>query len=73
MKEHMIDEIEKLIKSYDRRSQRYKSKEKFLEEKSDRLGNHGYWNLGYCEAKVDLYEDVIDDLRDLLIRETCLS
>lgn len=61
-----VSDIEKLIRKYERQAKRYRGKEQALEEKGDNLSTHGHWSLGYCGAKADLYEDVIDDLRDLL-------
>lgn len=62
----MREEIEKLIKKYERQLKRCQERESDLKEREENLSVHGYWELGYFGGKTSLYEDIIDDLKDLL-------
>lgn len=60
------EQINILIRKYERQLTRCQEKEVDLENKKDNLSNHGYWSLGYFGGKTSLYEDVIDDLKELI-------
>lgn len=62
----MKEKIKKLIRKYERQAERCHAKESLMEQKKDRLSVHGYWDLGYFGGRATLYEDVIDDLKELL-------
>lgn len=62
----MQAEIKKLIKKYERQLKRCQKREQDLKEREKKLSIHGYWDLGFFSGKTSLYEDVIDDLKDLL-------
>lgn len=64
----MVDagKINSMITRYQRQCERSKKKEAALEEKRDDLSKHGYWSLGYYSGRTMLYEDIIDDLKDLV-------
>lgn len=62
----MNQEIEKLIRKYERQAERCYTKESLMGQKKDRLSVHGYWDLGYFGGRATLYEDVVDDLKELL-------
>lgn len=58
--------IEKLIKKYERQLQRSLYRKSDLEVRKNNLSKYGYWDLGYFDGRASLYEDVIDDLEELL-------
>lgn len=62
----MKEKVEELIRKYERQLKRCRTKESLMEQKKDRLSVHGYWDLGYFGGRATLYEDVVDDLKELL-------
>lgn len=60
------DQISNLIKKYERQLVRCRKRESDLEDRKENLSNHGCWSLGYFGGKTSLYEDIIDDLKDLV-------
>ena len=62
----MKKKIEKLIKRYERQLQRSLYKKSDLEVRKNNLSKYGYWDFGYFDGRASLYEDVIDDLKELL-------
>lgn len=62
----MEEKLRELIKKYKRQLKRCQSKELDLKQREEKLSIHGHWDLGYFGGKTSLYEDVIDDLKDLL-------
>lgn len=59
-------DIEHLIRRYERQLKRDIEKELDLDSRKKNLSVHGYWSLGYHGAKVQLYQDVIDDLKEII-------
>lgn len=62
----MEEKLKKLICRYERQMNRSKEKEEDLKDREKDLSKHGFRSLGYFEARVLLYEDVLDDLQELL-------
>lgn len=60
--------VGQLIQKYERKAQRCAQKEDRLSKSKDNLSKHGYWSLGYAGGRADLYKDVIDDLREILMQ-----
>ena len=58
--------MEKLIKKYKRQIERYKEKIKKLEIRKEHLSIFGYQEMGYFKGRLSAWEDMIDDLEELL-------
>lgn len=66
----MQEKIENLIKRYERQLKRCQERESDLKAREENLSVHGYWDLGYFGGKTSLYEDVIDELKEVLSQHT---
>ena len=66
----MKKKIEKLIKKYERQLWRSQYKKSALEVMKNNLSKYGYWDLGYFDGRASLYEDIIEDLEELLEKES---
>lgn len=60
------EKIEELIRRYSRQLERSRAKESDFEQRKENLSVHGHWSLGYFGGRASLYEDIIDDLNDLI-------
>ena len=61
--------IEKLIKKYESELWRSQYKKSALEVIKNNLSKYGYRDLGYFDGRASLYEDIIQDLEELLKKE----
>lgn len=59
-------EMEKLVKKYHRQMVRSAERESRLEERKEDLSVHGHFSLGWFGGRAMLYQDIIDDLEDIL-------
>ena len=58
-------DIDKLIKRYEKFQRKSNDRKEYYNNRKDLLDKNGYWSMGYYAGRASLYEDCIDDLKEL--------